>query len=460
MINTVSNIDHVNSKGAFEEKVRVTLHRYRMLSGGPVAVGFSGGRDSVALLDFLDRLKEEWHFSLIAVHVNHGIRGEEADRDERFCREFCARREIRLFCFRYDVPSLAKQNGESYEECARRVRYAVFGDLLAQGVAERVATAHHARDNLETVLLNLARGSGLRGAAGIPPVRDHLIRPMLFCTPEEISDYITRRKLNYVTDSTNFDESFTRNQIRLRAVGALERANARVYEHVSSFCEDARRDEEFLLEFAKKSKSDQISDLRALHPSIMTRVLSLLYTESIARTPEKKHITALAALISDGKNGDEITLPGGNRAFIDRGRLVFSEGARCRADRKFRIMLQMGENPIDAISCMVLLTEEALTCKQLEDYLFIYKKSIHARINSDKINKAFVRSREDGDAYRCFGMTRKIKKMLQADKLTGREKEQTAVVCDDEGVLWLPGHGVRDGAWDENGLHIYYFLGE
>ncbi len=422
-----------------------------------MAVAFSGGADSTALLDLLFCERERYGITVCAVHINHGIRGVEAERDEAFCRAFCDERGIALTVRRSDIPALAARSGEGIEECARRVRYEIFEGLLRQGDLTRIATAHHAADNLETLLFRLVRGTGLRGAGGIPPVRGGLVRPALYAHREQIAEYIAERGLSYVVDSTNADTAYTRNRLRARVLPELEAVGDRLYDHVSSFCERVRADEEYLAVCAKKEKTDRIADLQALHRSIRIRVLELL-TSDHGVTLDGRRLEALTRLVMQGRHGARITLSGTLTACVDRDRLIFvPEPGQKPVD--FSFPLRMGRNDFPSLACTIVLSREELSQKQINDYRNIYKKSIHTCVKSDTISTMFIRARRPADAYRTQGMTRRVKKLLGQDKLTLAERDNIPVFCDGEGILWLPGHGVRDGAWTQDGTHIYYFAG-
>lgn len=432
-------------------RVNKTLCEYGMLRRGTrVCVALSGGKDSVALLHLLRELSEEHGISLLAVHVNHGIRGDEADRDEAFCRELCDSLGIPFESYRFDVPMLAKEQGTGIEECARNVRYGVFETLISEKRADLVATAHHASDNAETVLFNLARGSSLKGAGGIPAVRGSIIRPLIDATPKEITSYLREKGLSFVTDSTNSDTDYTRNLIRAEIMPVLRRVNGEAEAHIREFSLGAREDSEYLALEAQKMKTDDISVLRSLHRAILKRVLILLAGECPL---ESVHINAMITLVEKGGQGSRVGLPGNRYALVDRGRLVISTQ---REPADYKVSLDRGINDISFLGCKIIISEDAIS----EDSLIIYKKSIHATVKNDKINGVYIRPRREGDSYRFMGHKRKVKKLLQSDKLTEAEKEALPILCDGEGILWVPGHGVRDGAWDEGGVHIYYCTGE
>lgn len=431
-------------------RVNRTVYEHGMLyRGARVCVALSGGKDSVALLYLLRALSEEHGISLLAVHVNHGIRGDEADRDEAFCRELCTRLNIPFESYRFDVPSLAKEQGKGIEECARDVRYGVFEALLSEKRADLVATAHHAADNAETVLFNLARGASLKGAGGIPAHRGSIIRPLIDATSDEIAAYIEENALSFVTDSTNVDTDYTRNLIRAEIMPVLRRVNGEAEAHIREFSSCAAEDSEYLTLEAQKQKTDEISVLQSLHGAILKRVLVLL---AEGCPLESLHINAMASLVKKGEQGSRVSLPGDRYATVDRGRLVISKR---RELPDYNIPLTYGVNDIPLLGCKIIISKEAVS----EDSLIIYKKSIHTAVKSDTINGVYIRPRREGDCYRFMGHERKVKKLLQSDKLTEVEKEVLPILCDGEGILWVPGHGVRDGAWDEGGVHIYYCIG-
>ena len=237
------------------DKVGATIERYRMLHNGcPVTAAVSGGADSIAMLHILHRMSAYPlpggpRFSLSAAHLNHGIRGQEADRDEAFVRSICQSWGIPLTVERANIPALCRHTGEGIEECARRVRYDFLRRCAGDG---RIATAHTQTDNVETFLMHMLRGSALRGLGGIPPVRDNIVRPLLDCSREEIERYCLQERLSYVTDSTNLLDDCLRNRIRHRLLPLLEDLEPGAVRQIGRMMAHLRQDEDCLCALSKQ----------------------------------------------------------------------------------------------------------------------------------------------------------------------------------------------------------------
>lgn len=196
-----------------EQKALCALRQYSLFSQGDrIAVGVSGGADSVALLRFLAALRPQFSWDLVVCHIHHGLRGAEADRDECFVRALAEQLGLPCAVSRIDAAALALRDHISVEEAGRMARYAFFAQTAGEG--GRIATAHTLDDSIETVLMNLVRGTGLRGLCGIPRIRGNIVRPLLDCTRAEVEDYLGALGQPYCTDSTNLTDDYTRNRIR------------------------------------------------------------------------------------------------------------------------------------------------------------------------------------------------------------------------------------------------------
>ena len=205
------------------QKVKAYVKKWHMLQKeDSVIAGISGGADSVCLLFMLLKLQKELGFALMAVHVNHGIRGAEAERDEAYVKRLCRQWNVRLKVYRENVPAYAKKHGMTEEEAGRDIRRTCFCKVLKEWGGTKIALAHHENDNVETLLWNLCRGTGIRGLGGIAPVNDVWIRPLLCVKRREIESYLKKRGISYCTDTTNADRRYMRNRIRMDVIPYLE----------------------------------------------------------------------------------------------------------------------------------------------------------------------------------------------------------------------------------------------
>ena len=270
------------------DRIKTAIKQYAMIQDGDtVTVALSGGADSVALLYALLELD----YGVKACHVNHQLRGEESDRDETFVRDLCRKLNIELTVKSINVKSLQK-NHQSIEEAAREVRYSFFSQF------DKVATAHTASDNAETVILNLIRGTGLKGLCGIPPVRDNIIRPLILCERSEIEEYCESQSLQYVTDSTNSCDEFTRNKIRMVLVPFIKEINPSFDSTVTRMCELLREDSDYL-DNLSRSEDYSVKHLKELEKPIQTRIIKRLLSHNNI-SPSNLRISQILEIIESG----------------------------------------------------------------------------------------------------------------------------------------------------------------
>ena len=428
-------------------------------------IGLSGGADSVLLLLLTERLSKKEGFPLFALHVEHGIRKDEAERDLAFSRSLCASLSVPFFEHRVSVPTLAAERGEGIEETARRVRYdALFNTAKKCGVGA-VLTAHHASDHAETVLLNLLRGTGIKGLCGIPAVREEngilVLRPLLLLSREEIESALADVRADYVTDSTNADTAYRRNYVRHKIIPRLRKVNPALERSLLRLSESVKSDADYLDGEAKKAFFAMAQDaslnaeaLSKMHPAISYRVLLLLYREAFpeAPYPNRVHTDAFFARLAQG--GDfSLPFPSGISLASEGGRVRFLKGKIPFLFEEQEILY--GENHL-ADGGILLLLEKG----SIPEIANVYKLSIHRDVSSATINGGlYVRSKRDGDSYRFGGVTHKLKKLFCDAKLTHAQREHTPVLCDGEGILWVPRFGVRDDgvkSGEEKNMTLYY----
>ena len=302
------------------------------LRASRILAGLSGGADSVTLLRVLMMLSEKYGFSVTACHINHMIRGEEADRDELFVRNLCKMFGIKLFVKRADVPKIAGDTKKGLEEAARDVRYEYFSKLCAKGEADYIATAHNACDNAETVIFNITRGCGIPGICGIPVMRDNIVRPLLYSSRGDIEDFLILLDQPYVTDSTNFEDDCSRNIIRHRIIPVLRELNPAVINQITRLSELAGRDNGYLECTAKENMTDEITALAKLDDAVLSRIIGIKYSEKCGNMPGMTHIDMLCGEIKKAAKNNcgerkAFDLPGNIKAVFECGRLYMISGS-------------------------------------------------------------------------------------------------------------------------------------
>jgi tRNA(Ile)-lysidine synthase len=302
-------------------------------AGSRVLCAVSGGLDSMCLLHFMSTCGREGDFSVTAAHFNHQLRGAASDGDEAFVRAYCTERGIPCVCGCGDVRAAAEREGLSVEEAGRKLRYAFLKETAAEQGCAVVLTAHHADDNAETVLLNLVRGTGVRGLAGIPPERDGILRPFLEISRAELADYAAAHGVPHVEDDTNADpDAAARNLLRLKVLPLLREVNPRAVEHMAAAARHLREADDFLEseagQFLARARTGSGSaELTysawreipiALRPRVLLGLFDLLGVgrKDVGQT----HLSALEALV--GEDGGQLDLPHGVTARYGAGRLV------------------------------------------------------------------------------------------------------------------------------------------
>ncbi len=422
------------------KSVLSVIKKYDMLpSGGRVAVGLSGGADSVSLLHVLNELKQELNITLVAVHVNHGIRGEEAERDERFCKALCESLKTELRVFHFDIPALSKQRKQSEEECGRNVRYDVFRSVA--GKDGTIATAHNLNDNAETVLLNITRGAGNKGLCGIPPKRGNIIRPLIETDRKQIEQYIIDNNLTYVTDSTNLNSDYSRNKIRNRVLPVLEEINPSVLCSFQRLISLANDDEAFLSEKAKEAygiccKDNRIDEklLLSYPVCIRKRVITRYASDNKCANASYANINGILGIAGKGKS---ITVSGG---LTVRSRNGFTETVTETPDGDWSVGF-----PLNGGETVLPVGDKRIKVSVKKDLQKLNKELLDNLIDCDKISTAAVfRNRREGDRFnlRKRNVTKSLKKLFNEEKIPPEKRNCTAVLSDGENVVWVEGFGV------------------
>ena len=423
----------------------------------PVLLGFSGGADSSALLHFLAKKHRELGFPLLLCHLNHGIRGKEAERDERFCRQMAEFYGLEICVEKTDVPARVERTGESVEEAARAERYAFFGRLMRERGIPLLVTAHHADDNLETVLFRIARGTSLRGLCGISPVRriegGYLVRPLLELTRAQILDYCKENKIDYVTDSTNADGQYARNRLRHAVLPVLEALYAGASARAAETCAEIREDEEYLSSLAReligrgtRDGRFSVAVLQSAPVPIRRRALTM-WAEAEASL-QSVHKSALLHLVEGATPSMEVSLPDDRVCRREGEYLVLGKRVREKQTQPLCIPFALGTCALGETG---YTAQSTLTDRATE----AHGTSVVLGVSDGCINNGLLwRTRRDGDVIFLRGMHRKLRRLQAEAGIPARLRDAIPLLCDEEGILWAPYVGVRDGASSQTGLFI------
>ncbi len=424
--------------------VKTAISKYNMLNGAKtVTVALSGGADSVALLHALLSLKDQFCISVEAAHLNHQIRGADADKDEAFVIELCKKLGVKLYIERVNVPLKASNTKESLELAARNIRYE-FLSRVSSGI---IATAHTANDNIETVLFNISRGAGLDGISGIPPKRGNIIRPLIYVTRQEVEAYCKENNLTYCVDKTNFDVAYSRNRIRHNVVTELVKVNDNAVHNVSRLCKNISDDADMLNlltdeAYSKAFCNDGLDVLFLLeqHISIRRRMIAKLCKYKTGLMPEDVHINSIDEMCRSG--GKRVSFKNQFEATVRKGILRIEKKA-------------VRENKEISVDTFPFKTNQfVINRENLENthkFNSLFSKNA---LDCDKIcGELIFRHRKPGDSIRLLGrnVTKTLKKLFNESDMPAELRERLFVLSDDNGVLWVENFGVDERVLvDEN----------
>lgn len=460
-----------------EEKVLNTISKYHMIENGDkIVVGVSGGADSMTLLNVLNKLKNKFNLSLTVCHVDHGTRNGESKKDAEFVKERCDNLGLKCYTYEYTLDEEAKSLRMSPEEAGRKLRYDAFFDVMKKENANKIATAHNKNDSVETVLFNIARGTGLNGLCGIPKKKREIIRILSDISKEEILDYCKENNIEYKQDQTNFENNYARNKIRNEVIPYFENnINDNFLSNVSNMC-DILSDEKDLIEELAKDKFNECSsssfiqgdetksaikiDLEkfnsyhiALKKRILKKAITFINNDSF-KDLSLAHINSVLDIIEKG-TGKQITVLNGITASVSYSTLTITKD---NAKETFEIITEETSNALLSLNDVNLESEkelqidnkkirykllskderEALTLSDMKNdskakYYFDFemlKKKIefegNEKINSKVIFK--IRKRNSGDKIEIDGgHFKKIKDLFIDMKLEKDSRDEALV---------------------------------
>jgi len=427
------------------------ISRHNLISPGQkIVVAVSGGPDSVVLLHLLCQIRDNYGIELTAAHLNHTLRGEESDRDEDFVEQLAEKYGVRFISQKSDVKGFAKKNKLSLEDSARRVRYAFLESVRQRLKFDVIATGHHANDQAETIIMNLARGAGIRGMGGIRNKRGKVIRPLLFATRKEIEDYAHQLNIPYVTDSSNISQEYKRNRFRINVLPAIERAAG--YDAVKTIArtgyiiQDAQ---DYLAYEAEKAYKQVVTEENAneiildivgfiAYFKIIQEIMLIRIIEDFfcCRECISIHlISRLIDLIQNGRSGSVIEIDQSLKVYKSGSSLAFIKNSEPIEE----INIEIGKSykiPGTLLTFSTCLIEEKKAALSFSGNPFV------EYVDFSKLNGQLkIRSWLPGDWFIPLGMERKkkLKNFFIDEKVPVYKRHSVPVVTDSSRIVWVAG---------------------
>ncbi|MDI6703274.1 MAG: tRNA lysidine(34) synthetase TilS [bacterium] len=448
------------------DDVITTITQYNMLElEDKVIVAVSGGPDSVSLLHILWCLKDKWRLNLHIAHLNHSLRGEEAEKDACFVKGLAKRYGFPITLREVDVLKWSQEKKVSLEVGARRLRYEFLVGVAESVNARKIALGHNANDNIETILMRLIRGTGICGLKGIPPDRSlndnlKIIRPLINITSLQIKDYIAQNNLEYRIDSSNLKPIYLRNKIRLELLPLMLEYNRKFKEALLKTASLWEKDDEYLneiarIEFSKallKSNKRIILDLGKityLPQAILSRILreGIRLAKGNLERVTYRHIAQIIRLIDRGPSQGEVYLP--DRIKIQREYehiIIYREEEK--RDRDKKIGFEYPINVPGETRIIFLNTELQTEILERDSSFFIPHPSLNiAHFDYDKVKLPLIlRSRAPGDRFTPLGMKgrKKVKDFFIDLKIGKLDREKIPLLLDKEGIIWVVGYRIDD----------------
>lgn len=431
------------------KKVLEYIKKYHMIQPGDcVIAGVSGGADSLCLLFVLADLRRSLDFRLEAVHVEHGIRGEESLGDAAYVEEICKNADIPFHLYSCKVPQRARRERISVEEAARKCRYEAFEEACRTCAGTKIAVAHNADDQAETILFNLVRGSGMRGLCGMRPVNGNVIRPLLDVTRGEIEAWLTERQLRWRTDSTNLELAYTRNRLRRQVIPLLQQElNEQASRHIVQAGERLSRAEAFLEKLGAEKAQEMcafkegqfwldreklLAQEEIIQEYILRGLLDRLGTG--LRDIRAEHYSQMQKL-ARGSSGRQVSLPQGNVCRCTGRFLVLGKRETLKKQPPWVELPVPGEafwGPWRVTASVEPWENQIIPEKKYTKWL-----------DYDTIkNTIQLRSRRPGDYFYTASGRKKLKRYFIDEKILQEERDRVLLVADGEHVLWIVGHRI------------------
>ncbi len=434
--------------------------------GGTVIVGVSGGADSVCLLYLMNEYAKKEGFKCIAVHFNHMIRGERADLDEAYVKNLCAQMDVRCMVAKANIPELAERAGISEEETGRILRYKSFAKA-AKSVNGIIAVAHHKDDNAETILMNLSRGSNMKGLTGMKPVAELegciVVRPLLSCSHEEIVAFLNEKELDFMEDETNQDYAYARNRIRGVVLPELKKVNTKATEHIVRAAEEFEKIEAYLTLKTEEAFAEVVSEEEG---NVLIQVEKLMEVEEVIQnrvlysaigkaTGELKdisqvHVEELADLCTK-QSGKKIDLPYDRIAVKQYDYIIIQSREEEEEENDASVELDISEeNLYEKISETVLddgttITMLLINVDEGNRDVLMQKNEYTKAFDYDTIERTIILGKKaSGDVISLKEGRKSLKKFFIDEKIPAEDRKDILVLKDAKSVLWVVGYRIGE----------------
>lgn len=419
------------------KKVYNTVIKFNMINKNDrILVGFSGGADSLFLMLSLIELKKHMDFEIFAAHLNHGIRGSEADDDEKFVSDFCEKNKIILYNKKVNIPEISEKNKISEEVAGRNERYSFFNEICTENGITKIAVAHNKNDSVETVILNLIRGASLTGLCGIKPKNNNIIRPIIEISRAEIELYLNKNNISYLTDSTNLTDIYTRNKIRNTILKSMSEINSSVIETIYSNLVNLNNDEDFIRSYCERldcitKTDDEIIINKDIfdkeHVAIKCRILLMAFAMLKGNTLNISS-THLSIILNADKTGKTYDMPDDIKVKISYNSIILSVNKDKSSDYSY--ILNVDES-------IEYMRNNFILCSYCDNIDLNEKNVIFLDADIIKSKNLVVRNRRNGDKFVPFGMSseKKLKNFFIDIKLPVDKRNETPIITDGEEIV-------------------------
>ncbi len=441
-----------------KQVVKKTIDKYQLIDRfDKIVVGVSGGHDSMTLLYVLESLKHELEFEISVAHINHGIRGIEADGDEEYVKNICKDLEIPFYSLKANMDEYAKEHKLTSEEAGREIRYNFFRKVIKDSGSNKISVAHNKDDQAETLLMRFMRGTGIDGLRGMEFKTNDIIRPLLDIQRADIEKYCTQCGITPRIDKTNAMPIYGRNKVRLELIPYIEETfNSGIINTLARTSEIMKSDSDFLMEYTKEKFEEILKDftktrvtldtkkLENLHPAIKTRTIrcAIEKLNTNLKGIERKHIEDILELISSNKTGKMINITNDIVVKISYDNLILEKNEN-EEELSFNHKLEIGEEKyIEELGSKI-----KSSVYSIEDVNIDLNNKLVKCFDYDNINsEIYVRNRSNGDKFKPFGMngSKKLKSFFIDEKIPKEQRSKTPLVLDGKAIIWVVGHRISE----------------